>query len=208
MGVFDQGGGGGIAGSIVESDELALDQTYDLYGSPSSIMVGQIDEMFRTVFAALRRFRSQLADLTERVTDLEAAGGGGELKIASESLNHTQLLALQTTHVEIVPAVSGDTHVPWMMSMTKPVYVAGYFSNMAIDIVYADDGAETSLITGTFNATATAAAYSQRIVVSFLMPSFAAQTGSALDISSTTANADGDAANTLLINLWYMSFTG
>src|SRR3990167_3004593 len=109
MWVFDQGGGGGIAGSIVESDELALDQTYDLYGAPSSIMVGQIDEMFRTVFAALRRFRQQLASLTERVTateeDIIASSNGG-LTTNSTTLNNAQILALNTSPVTIISGLS------------------------------------------------------------------------------------------------------
>lgn len=205
MPVYDYGGGGGLANTTEESDTLALDKLYDLYGEPSAEMMSRIDEMFSQVFAALRRFNTTLAELAERISDLEDDTTAGELQTASTTLNHTNILALQSTHVTMVSAVTGSTHVPVLVTYTKPVFVSGYVSNMSIDIVWSGDGAETLIIGGTCGMTATAASFTLRVPVAQHFASFTAQQNSALDISSTTANSGGDAGNTLAMSVWYVT---
>lgn len=102
---YSVGGGGGRAASFTENDADALSMPYDLSGPITSDTLQQINEMFDLLFKGMVKRKSEIAVLEDAPAVVQT------LLIKEVSLTVAQLRTLNSSPVELLPAVNGYTYL-------------------------------------------------------------------------------------------------
>ena len=109
MGAYNQGGGGGRAVDVTESDQFAFDQPFEIGSTFTAETAQQINDMFRILFKSQTRAQTAINSIITTST--------GNIEYVRTTLSSAQLDTLNATPVVLVEAQGVGTYV-------LPVYVS------------------------------------------------------------------------------------
>lgn len=137
MGAYNQGGGGGRAVDVTESDQFAFDQPFEIGATFTAETAQQINDMFRILFKAQTRAQTAINVLEDAPTITPTTFTG--VNVVTFDLSEAQLEAMTSTSgVEVVEAPGvGYRH-----------YILSYVIQTDITDGYGNSPAYVAILTG------------------------------------------------------------